>query len=456
MSNSVEIFVYNTKAGLLERSDDGEYIFSYDKEFLNSSTEAISLSLPLREEPYVSEVLHPFFDGLIPEGWLLDLAVRNWKLKHTDRFELLRVTCKDAVGAVSVREKRVAAAVESDSRAESVINSTILDRDNCPVTNTKLCMISYSPLDNSEMEMHELYRTANSKRMFGSGVKPKCVGFSSKSLKKLALAQVDSGVNLTGVQKKMSIGLVGGKDNEGEKRLTYIEEGGEYILKPQSEDFELLPETEHLCMKLAEVCKFKVPSCALIPLESGEISYLIKRFDRKKSKKLYQEDFCQISGKPTSEKYRSSVEKCAKIIETHCTHPKVNLVLFFDIVLFNYIIGNADMHLKNYSLVKNPKSGHIELSPSYDYVSTKLLMPEDTEETALTINGKKSKITVRDWKSLAASMGFDEGHFQSRVKQFKKWEDKFYDVVEKSFISRDQKNRFKEIIQNNMERIVAL
>lgn len=113
-----------------------------------------------------------------------------------------------------------------------------------------------------------------------------------------------------------------------------------------------------------------------------------------------------------------------------CTIPKVNLVIFYDIVLFNYFIGNADMHLKNYSLVKNLKNHHIELSPCYDFVSTKLLMPEDNEESALTINGKKSKIQTRDWVQLAKSMELSETHFEDRFRQFKKWEPKFIGVIE--------------------------
>ena len=450
MSNSVEIFVNKTKAGLLERTNDGEYLFTYDQKFLEESSEPISLTMPLREEPYVSEVLHPFFDGLIPEGWLLDLAIRNWKLKQSDRFELLKVTCADAVGAVSVKPQS-----KTDLNSEKGISEKpeLFERGSCPNTNTEVCMISYKPLSKDQIEKHELYTAVSSNRMFGTKIGPKCVGISSDDLLNLGKVQIESGLNLTGVQKKMSLGLVYGEDKTAGNRLTYLKEGGEYILKPQSEDFELLPETEHLCMKLAEVCKFDVPPCALIPLKSGELAYLIKRFDRKKKKKFYQEDFCQLSGKPTSEKYLSSVEKCAKLINSYCTNPKVNLALFYDIVLFNYIIGNADMHLKNYSLVKSSKNNQIELSPCYDYVSTKLLMPEDEEDTALTINGKKSNIKVKDWVKLAENMGLGDEHFHGRVKQFLKWEKKFYEVIGKSFVSPSHKEAFKEIIKENLRQL---
>lgn len=450
MENLVEIFLHRTKAGVLEKTNDGEYIFTYHREFLRSAADPISLTMPLREKPYVSNVLHPFFDGLIPEGWLLQIALRNWKLRYTDRFELLKATCLDAVGAVSVKPLGKDKLNTLDAGFEG---GEYFRRDNCPVTHTERCMISYRPLSKNQVAQHELYTDAASNKMFGTKTRPKCVGISNDDLQSCAEEQIGARINVAGVQKKLSLSLAY-KDDEN-VRLTHMKRGGQYILKPQADMFELLPETEHLCMKLAEVCKFDVPPCALIPLKSGEMAYLVKRFDRKKAKKLYQEDFCQLSEKPTSEKYQSSVEKCAKLIEAYCAAPKISLVLFYDIVLFNYIIGNADMHLKNYSLVKNPKTGQIELSPCYDYVSTKLLMPEDKEDTALTINGKKSKLKRQDWTSLAKSMGLGEDHFQGRLKQFQKWENKFYEVIDKSFISAAQKEVFKEIIKGNLDKLVS-
>jgi serine/threonine-protein kinase HipA len=97
-----EVKIYNTTAGWLVEDENG-YHFNYDSSYLNSSNaEPISLTLPLKEQPYTSKILFPFFDGLIPEGWLLDIAQNNWKLNPRDRMGLLMACCKDCIGAVSV------------------------------------------------------------------------------------------------------------------------------------------------------------------------------------------------------------------------------------------------------------------------------------------------------------------------------------------------------------------
>lgn len=100
------VYVRDTFAGTLEETDSG-YSFSYDEGYLNNGNAvAVSLTLPLRSEPYVSQILFPFFDGLIPEGWLLDVVSRNWKINMNDRFGLLLVACKDGIGNVSIMEEK--------------------------------------------------------------------------------------------------------------------------------------------------------------------------------------------------------------------------------------------------------------------------------------------------------------------------------------------------------------
>ena len=101
------VFYKNRLAGILTENDAG-YEFRYLPEYLSSdSARAVSLTLPLREEAYESPVLYPFFDGLIPEGWLLDIVTHNWKIPLSDRFGVLLVACKDAVGNVSVRGEKL-------------------------------------------------------------------------------------------------------------------------------------------------------------------------------------------------------------------------------------------------------------------------------------------------------------------------------------------------------------
>lgn len=101
------VYIRNAFAGELCETDEG-YSFSYDEQYLNSETaSAVSLTLPLSEKTYTSKTLFPFFDGLIPEGWLLGIVSRNWKIDTKDRFGLLLVACKDGIGNVSIREDRI-------------------------------------------------------------------------------------------------------------------------------------------------------------------------------------------------------------------------------------------------------------------------------------------------------------------------------------------------------------
>lgn len=101
------VYVRNVFAGTLAETDSG-YSFSYDNDYLKSdNAAAVSLTLPLSDEPYNSRTLFPFFDGLIPEGWLLNVVSRNWKIDTKDRFGLLLVACKDAIGNVSITEEMI-------------------------------------------------------------------------------------------------------------------------------------------------------------------------------------------------------------------------------------------------------------------------------------------------------------------------------------------------------------
>lgn len=101
------VYVRNVFAGTLKETDFG-YSFSYDKNYLKSNNAtAVSLTLPLSEEIYTSKVLFPFFDGLIPEGWLLNIVSRNWKIDTKDRFGLLLIACKDCIGNVRILEEKI-------------------------------------------------------------------------------------------------------------------------------------------------------------------------------------------------------------------------------------------------------------------------------------------------------------------------------------------------------------
>lgn len=252
----------------------------------------------------------------------------------------------------------------------------------------KRCLCCYRPLHVGEIDYH----SQCAKKIFGSPTAP-VLPYTRKDINDLAQVIVANSTTVTGVQSKLSIDLQ--QDNTGgPQRLTTVGLMGRYILKPQTERFERLPEIEDLSMHLAEIAKIPTVPHALIRFVDGELNYITRRIDRTDDgQKLPMEDMCQLSGKLTEQKYQGSYELIAKIIEQYSSLPQLDKINYWQQVVFSWIIGNADMHLKNFSLY-SPRTDHYVLSPTYDQVSTKIVMPEDTEEMALSLNGFKKKLLV--------------------------------------------------------------
>jgi serine/threonine-protein kinase HipA len=439
ISRSGNIYLYDQLVGTLSETIDGEYIFEYLSEYMDSdSVEGVSLTLPKTQKKYRSDSLPCFFDGLIPEGWLLSLGAKNWKLNVNDRMGLLLSTCQSTIGAVHI--------VENGQEPENKVPK--LSTDDFTTNNefvTDRCLITYGPLAEG------IYNSKAAKKLFGDKDFQNQPNISLENLEGIAQEQVVARLTVTGVQKKISLSL---DSNENDlKRFTIVDLGGDFILKPPSTEYPDMPEIEHLCMKMSKVAGFTVPECALIPLSSGELAYIVKRFDRNGDKKNYQEDFCQLMNRPTKDKYRSSIEKCSKVIKEFCADSSPNLSLFFDLNFYNYLIGNADMHLKNFSLVKNRNSRHYQLSPCYDLLSTKLLVPEDLEQTALAINGKKNKLNKNDWVSLSQNMGLSEGYFEKVLKKYKAHIPKMLELIKISFLTDANKEALSQMIVDNYEKV---
>ena len=249
----------------------------------------------------------------------------------------------------------------------------------------KRCLYCYQELTDGEKDFHP--RCA--KKIFGSTDIPLLL-YAKDEIESLAEKVVRSQTTLTGVQAKLSLDI---EKIKGEpQRFTIVGLWGRYILKPQTEQFDHLSEVEDLTMHLAELAKIKVVPHSLIRFEDGELAYITKRIDRTANgAKLAMEDMCQLSERLTEYKYKGSYEQIVKIITQHSATPKLDVVNFWEQVLFSWITGNADMHLKNFSLYSLRK-GSYALTPAYDMISTFLVMPEDTEELALMLNGKKRKI----------------------------------------------------------------
>lgn len=303
--------------------------------------------------------------------------------------------------------------------------------------------------------MNEEYHSACLRKLFNTEQLPD-INFSNQDIASMALEYIKERRGLPGVQKKISLSLETFKKERGiGSRLTLIGYlGGEYILKPPSVDYPYMPEIEHLTMHLAEIAKIIVPPHGLIKMTSGELAYIIKRFDRQGKKKIAVEDLCQLSSKMTEDKYKSSSENVGKILRKYSKNPGEDLLKFFELILFSFLVGNADMHLKNFSLLTE-QPDNIKFSPCYDLLATKLLIPThiDPEELALPINGKKSNLRKKDFLAFAENLKIlpkvANYSMESMRSCFSVWENK----INQSFLSQKLKESFKELIAKNSHRL---
>jgi len=282
------------------------------------------------------------------------------------------------------------------------------------------------------------YHAACAKKIFGTAELP-ALELNDELLNALARQTVNQRIAVTGVQPKLSLTL---KKNKTKSRLTIVGLWGEYILKPQHHQYKMMPETEDLTMHLAGL--FKIPVCqhTLMQASDGSMVYLAKRFDRKDGKKIHQEDLCQLSELLTENKYKSSYEKAGKLVAKYC-NKGLDLLNYFDLVLFSYLVGNNDMHLKNFSVVH--QSSDVILSSAYDLLNVNLVNPKDKEEMALTLNGKKNKIKLTDFSALAETLGINEKVYTNRYKHFSKRNKEVFEWIDRSFLIKEMKKNFKHI-----------
>jgi len=237
------------------------------------------------------------------------------------------------------------------------------------------------------------YHESCLKGLFGVNYCPK-INFALNEISIKAQEMVGK-MSISGVQAKLSMKL-----NRNNKELEIAAKDGEYILKPQNNTFPNIPQNENLCMNIASSLEIAVPSHSLIRLKDDSLAYIVKRFDRTKGKKLHQEDFSQILGK--KDRYKGSLEEIGHKLREISEVPGLDLQLFFERALFFFIIGNGDAHLKNFSIIYDEEK-HIRLSPAYDIVSSKLVIPGE-EDLALSMDGKKNKINGKDFEQFAKTL----------------------------------------------------
>ena len=266
---------------------------------------------------------------------------------------------------------------------------------------TSKCLFCYEPLVDGEGDYH----AKCCRKLFGTPQTP-ILPYTSSEVRALADEVVRSQTTVTGVQPKLSLDF--DQLSHSPKRFTIVGLWGRIILKPQTAHYSHLTELEDVSMHLAEIAKIETVPHGLMRFNDGELCYITRRIDRtEQGEKLPMEDMCQLSERLTEYKYKGSHEQVAKLIAKYSSVPKLDLVKYWEQVLFSWLIGNADMHLKNYSLYA-PVVSEYQLTPAYDLLSTALVIPEDTEELALTLCGKKRKLARRHFLEAMIASGLDE------------------------------------------------
>lgn len=301
------------------------------------------------------------------------------------------------------------------------------------------CLYCYKELKEEQTDYHP----SCAKKLYGVKTAP-VLPYNRSQIGELAKRVVRAQTTLTGVQAKLSLDVNHGQKNEPD-RFTIVGLWGRFILKPQTDAYRSLPELEDLTMHMAEAAKIAVVPHGLIRFDDGELCYITRRIDRQPDgSKTAMEDMCQLSERLTEYKYKGSYEQIAKLIKKYSAVPQLDLVNFWEVVVFSWITGNSDMHLKNFSLYKTPLG--FCLTPAYDLLSTLIVMPQDTEELALTLNGKKRKIKRSDFEKAMTASGLSEKVIQNMANKFGKAISKWIDLIDNSFLPNDMKRDYKRLI----------
>ena len=280
------------------------------------------------------------------------------------------------------------------------------------------CLYCYRPLEKGEKDFH----AKCAKKFFGTEEVP-VLDYTCEDLEKLAIQVIKDQTSLTGVQPKLSLHL---NEHEGSQRFTIVGLWGGFICKPQTIQFAQMPETEDLTMHLAELAKIDVVPHTLMRMADNSLCYLTKRIDRSSTgEKVAMEDMCQLTERQTEHKYKSSYERIAKAIVQYSSMPKMDVTNFFEVILFSWITGNNDMHLKN-----------------------------DDEELALTLNGKKKKLKRSDFITSGLTMCVEQKTIERLIGKYVKLLPEMKKLIDNSFLTDEHKDKYAELITERIDRIM--
>ena len=305
------------------------------------------------------------------------------------------------------------------------------------------CLFCYKSVE-GELDFHDNC----SLELFGTTTPP-LIEYSLDQMTELAKNVVERSVSVPGVQAKLSMTLVKETKEKSDSRLTVVGAlGGQYIFKPPSDRFPEMPENEHVTMRIAESFGIRVVPSSLIRLASGELSYITKRVDRTETgEKIHMIDMFQIT--EAFDKYKSSMEKIGKALHNYSSNTLLDKVFYFELALFSFLTGNNDMHLKNFSMIESPL-GWI-LAPAYDLLNVAIINPDDEEELALTLDGKRKKIKQEHFIHLGKGMGLNPKQIKSAFNRMIKNKPRAVEWINKSFLSVEMKESYLNLLDNRYD-----
>ena len=442
---------YGVTAAAVEETAELAVALSYHKAWRDATTEWLALSMPLpqSEVPMISAYLPPFLDGLIPEGWLLEIASRAKPSLAKDRFGLLMATCGDAVGAVGVTVPQTRTQALAHPQEELFLKQE-------PFRGAQLenpygrCLICAEAIDGRAHHYHE----ACAMELFGRG--HASLPFFQEDFEALALENIRAQLIVPGAQRKISASLLAEERNKARITIFGAGEAGMFILKPEHPQVTTFPVNEHAAMMMARAVGLTTAAFGLMLGPDGKLSYVTRRFDRLTRgdgpvEKLAMEDFGQLFGRVRDhDKYKESFDKIGKYLRAGSPQAIIDCARFFDQVFFSYLIGNNDFHLRNVSVFT--KGNRPVLTPAYDITITQLIDPEPDEDTTLPVNGKKRKLRRSDWIEFGMRMGMPEKAVRTRLAHFVHTMPALVEAAQRSFLPEEQKMALLTYVAGRMAR----
>jgi serine/threonine-protein kinase HipA len=404
-----EVYMNGVFAGMLEEIETKKgisYVFTYDESYRTSKGIPLSVTMPTTTAAYESKDLHNFFNGLIPEGWLLSLAARKFGVNTKDRMGLLLSLCEQNIGAAEIKsdvDQRLSALQIAGDEIK-----TIQDGDSeYKIPSHDVCLSCLLPLKESGENRN--YHEDCSMRLFGHA-RPPLLKLSPASFEEPAVENLTHKLSLTGVQAKFAAKI--NFEANGEKDRRTFTSSPEYIFKPEPKhekgdriDYRGLSKLEQFSLTLARRLGIPTAESGLLYLEGLHPVFVTKRFDRRDGEKIHAEDFAQILERTYGDdKYTGSMEQIFKALSEYAKiYKNASLEALLRATILNFVLGNSDNHNKNFSIIiAKGKTGTIEaaISPFYDIVPTLIFMPEDKEESALTIGARKASIKAENFQDL--------------------------------------------------------